>query len=34
MGIGGDNAWGAEVHEKYWVKAVPYRYTVTIQTIG
>ena len=27
MGIGGDNAWGAEVHEEYWVKANPYRYT-------
>ena len=34
MGIGGDNSWGAEVHEKYWVNAKPYRYTVVIQTIG
>jgi beta-galactosidase len=34
MGIGGDNSWGAEVHEEYWVKAKPYHYTVTIQTIG
>ena len=34
MGIGGDNGWGAEVHEKYWVKAKPYRYTLMIQTIG
>ena len=33
MGIGGDNAWGAEVHEKYWVKAKPYRYTIAIQAI-
>jgi beta-galactosidase len=34
MGIGGDNSWGAEVHEKYWVKAKPYHYKVTIQTVG
>jgi len=34
MGIGGDNSWGAEVHEEYWVKAKPYQYTVTIQAIG
>ena len=34
MGIGGDNGWGAEVHEKYWVKAKPYRYALMIQTIG
>ena len=33
MGIGGDNAWGAEVHEEYWVKAKPYRYQVVIQAI-
>ena len=33
MGIGGDNAWGAEVHEKYWVKAKPYRYTIALQAI-
>jgi hypothetical protein len=34
MGIGGDDSWGAEVHEEYWVNAKPYRYTFTIQTIG
>ena len=33
MGIGGDNAWGAEVHEKYWVKAKPYHYTIVLQAI-
>ena len=34
MGVGGDNSWGAEVHEEYWVKAKPYRYTITIQAFG
>jgi beta-galactosidase len=33
MGIGGDNAWGADVHEKYWVKAKPYQYSVLIEPI-
>jgi beta-galactosidase len=34
MGIGGDNSWGAEVHEEYWVRAKPYHYTIKLQTIG
>jgi beta-galactosidase len=34
MGIGGDNGWGAEVHQEYWVKAKPYHYTMTLQPIG
>ncbi len=34
MGIGGDNAWGADVHEAYWVKAKPYHYTVRLDLIG
>ena len=34
MGIGGDNSWGAEVHEEYWVKAKPYSYAITLRTIG
>jgi beta-galactosidase len=34
MGIGGDNSWGAEVHEEYWVKAKPYHYRLGIQRIG
>jgi beta-galactosidase len=33
MGIGGDNTWGAEVHEKYWVKAMPYQYTIMLHAI-
>jgi beta-galactosidase len=34
MGIGGDNSWGAEVHEEYWVKAQPYRYSLSIESVG
>ncbi len=34
MGVGGDNAWGAEVHEEYWVKANPYHYTLRLDLIG
>ena len=34
MGIGGDNSWGAEVHEEYWVKAKPYRYSLSIESVG
>jgi beta-galactosidase len=33
MGIGGDNSWGAEVHEEYWVKAKPYRYSLCIESV-
>ena len=33
MGIGGDNSWGAEVHEEYWVRAKPYRYSLCIESI-
>ena len=33
MGVGGDNAWGAEVDEKYWVKAMPYHYRIMLQAI-
>ena len=33
MGIGGDNSWGAEVHEGYWVKAKPCHYTVVIEAV-
>jgi beta-galactosidase len=34
MGIGGDNSWGAEVHERYWVQAIPYDYKIMLQAIG
>jgi Beta galactosidase small chain len=34
MGIGGDNSWGADVHEKSWVKAIPYHYTIKLEAIG
>jgi beta-galactosidase len=34
MGIGGDNSWGAEVHEQYWVKAKPYHYRLTIERVA
>ena len=34
MGIGGDNSWGAEVHQEYWVKAKPYQYSLTIESVG
>ena len=34
MGIGGDNSWGAEVHEEYWVKVKPYHYRLAIERIG
>ena len=33
MGIGGDNSWGAEVHEEYWVQAQPYRYSLCIESV-
>ncbi|HEV3210456.1 MAG TPA: hypothetical protein VGY91_09330 [Chthoniobacterales bacterium] len=33
MGIGGDNSWGAEVHEKYWVFARPYEYKLWIKPV-
>jgi beta-galactosidase len=33
MGIGGDNSWGAEVHEEYWVKAQSYRYSLCIESV-
>jgi beta-galactosidase len=34
MGIGGDNSWGAEVHEEYWVKAKPYQYSLAIESVS
>jgi len=33
MGVGGDNSWGARVHEEYCVKVAPYTYTLRIEPI-
>ena len=31
MGVGGDNSWGAMVHEEYMITPKPYRYAFTLQ---
>jgi beta-galactosidase len=33
MGIGGDNSWGADVHDKYLVPAIPYDYSFTLKAL-
>ncbi len=34
MGIGGDNSWGARVHEEYCVRVQPYSYKLWFEPIG
>ncbi len=34
MGVGGDNSWGAQVHDEYSVKVQPYSYTLVFEPIG
>ncbi len=31
MGVGGDNSWGAKIHDEYTIPAKPYRYAFTIE---
>jgi beta-galactosidase len=31
MGVGGDNSWGAPVHDEYTIASKPYTYSFTIQ---
>ena len=33
MGVGGDNSWGAEVHQEYRVQAHEYYYGFTISSL-
>lgn len=33
MGVGGDNSWGAPVHEQYRIKAKEYKYSFTLSLI-
>ncbi len=33
MGVGGDNSWGAKVHDEYTIKPQNYRYSFTLQPI-
>ena len=30
MGVGGDNSWGAEVHDEYKIKPKEYSYSITL----
>lgn len=34
MGVGGDNTWGAFVHEEYRLRAKQYKYAFTLKLIG
>ncbi len=33
MGVGGDNSWGAPVHEEYVIKVKPYRYSFILMPL-
>jgi beta-galactosidase len=33
MGIGGDDSWGARVHDEYTIPARPYSYTIAIEPV-
>jgi len=33
MGVGGDNSWGAPVHDEYMIESKPYAYSFTIQPV-
>ena len=33
MGIGGDNSWGAQVHDEFSVKVQPYSYSFVFEPI-